>query len=115
VPSGRSTSRIGTSWVLPVCARVIDSKSSSWVPKPPGKMTTASASLTNMSLRVKKKMKVHQLGVVADERVGVLHRRQADVDAEAALPAGALVAGLHDPRSGAGDDHKTRLGELAGD
>ena len=37
-----------------VRARVIDSKSSSWVPKPPGKRANAWASMMKKSLRVKK-------------------------------------------------------------
>ncbi len=40
--------------ILPVCTSVSDSKSSSKVPKPPGKMTKAWAYFTNIVLRTKK-------------------------------------------------------------
>src|SRR5919204_593056 len=45
---------IGKCSILPVWASVSDSKSSSRVPKPPGKMTKPRAYLTNMFLRTKK-------------------------------------------------------------
>ncbi len=51
------------------------------------------------------------------EVVGFGLERQADVDAERALPPGPAVAGFHDPRPGTGDDHPAAivrhlLGEL---
>src|SRR5439155_15428924 len=45
---------MGKCSILPVCARVRDSNSSSSVPKPPGNMTKPRAYLTNMFLRTKK-------------------------------------------------------------
>ena len=50
----------------------------------------------------------HRLGV--DVGVGELLEGQFDVDAERVLAAGALGRGLHDPGSGAGDDHPAALG-----
>jgi hypothetical protein len=58
-----------------------------------------------------------QLLVVADRRVGRLLPRQADVDAEALLTAGAALRRAHDPVARAGDDHpagaRERLRETA--
>src|SRR4029077_3682947 len=45
---------IGKCSIFPVCASVSDSKSSSRVPSPPGKITKPRAYLTNMFLRTKK-------------------------------------------------------------
>ena len=53
-PPAPSTHTIGMGVALPVCTSVSVSKASSIVPNPPGKSTTASAWLRNMSLRVKK-------------------------------------------------------------
>ncbi len=45
---------MGAGGALPVCTSVNSSKPSSSVPKPPGSNTKACASLTNVTLRVKK-------------------------------------------------------------
>ena len=47
-----------------------------------------------------------QFLVLPDHGVGGLFPRQADVDAKTILRAGALVAGLHDARASARDDHE---------
>ncbi len=48
----------GTRRILPVCTSVSASKSSSRVPKPPGSITKAEESFTNITLRAKKCWKV---------------------------------------------------------
>ena len=50
-----------------------------------------------------------ELFVLGDDRIGALLPRQADVGAETVFRPGALVAGLHDARPGAGDDHEAGL------
>jgi len=53
-----------------------------------------------------------QFFIFANDGVGALLPGQADVDAEALFRAGALMAGLHDARAGAGNDHKARCRNL---
>src|SRR3989304_1229630 len=48
--------------LLPVCISVSSSNASSSVPKPPGKSANASDSLRNVTLRVKKYLKLISLG-----------------------------------------------------
>ena len=71
-----------------------------------------------MSLRVKKYFIEMSLSSPAMKRVGALLERQADVDAERVLAAGAFEARGHDPGAGARDDHPALrrhvLGEVAG-
>src|SRR5437868_4021392 len=50
-----------------------------------------------------------ELLVVLDDGVGALFPRQADVRAETAFRARALVACLHDPRASPRDDHPARV------
>ncbi len=57
-----SSSTIGPDWAFPVCTRVSSSKASSNVPNPPGRRTNASASFTNVTLRVKKYRKLTSFG-----------------------------------------------------
>src|ERR1044071_4052436 len=66
-------------------------------------------------LSSKEKMKVHELGIVANERIGVLYRRKTDIDAEALLPTRTFVPGLHNARSGARDHHQPCARELLGE
>ena len=61
-PPGSSTITIGKMCDLPVWTSVSASNASSWVPNPPGKSTTASDSLMNISLRVKKYRMVMSFG-----------------------------------------------------
>ena len=61
------------------------------------------------------KMKIHELRIVADERVGILHGRQTDVDAETFLSSRALMTGLHNARPGACDHHPPRLRQARSD
>src|SRR6188508_1313114 len=60
----------------------------------------------------KEKMKVHQLRIVTNERIGVLYRGKTDIDAEALLPTRTFVPGLHDARSSARDHHQPRFRQL---
>src|ERR1051325_4990763 len=63
----------------------------------------------------KEKMKVHELRIVANERIGVLHRGKTDIDAKALLPARTFVPGLHNPRSSARNHHQSCSSKLLGE
>jgi len=52
-----------------------------------------------------------QLGIIRDDRIRALLERQHDVDAEAALPPGPLLAGPHDPVGPTGDHHVPSPGQ----
>ena len=87
---------------------------SSSVPKPPGNRQTASHSLTNISLRVKKYFMCTSFGSPAMIALDCLLERQHDVEAHRVLAAGADVARLHDAAGGPGDDEPSRLGHRRG-
>src|SRR6478752_1266278 len=63
----------------------------------------------------KEKMKVHELRIVTNERIGVLYRGKTDIDAEALLPTRTFVPGLHDARSRARDHHQPCSRKLLGE
>src|SRR5262245_33160593 len=54
----------------------------------------------------KEKMKVHELGIVFDEPIRRLYRRQTDIDPETILPSRSFVTSLHNARPGTGNNHK---------
>ncbi len=91
------------------------SKPSSWVPKPPGNRAIAEASLRKRILRVKKYLKLMQLGVVGDDDVGLLLVGQADGHAERGGAAGPALSGAHDAVARPGDDHPAALAHAAGE
>src|SRR6185369_4253441 len=91
--------------ILPVWISVSDSKSSSSVPKPPGKTTNPSVAFTNIVLRVEMVERVRDVQV----RVGRLFVRELDVEADRE-PSGPLrpaVRRLHQPRAAAGHDRES--------
>src|SRR5262249_41478689 len=61
------------------------------------------------------KMKVHELGIVTDNGVRILHRRKTNIDAEPLLSARPFMSGLHDSRSSARDHHQPCFRQLLGD
>ena len=90
----------------PVWISVSVSKNSSSVPKPPGKMATARGAQQEVDLARREIVEVEaELG--RDVGVGRLLVRQHDVEADRgrADVGGAAIAGLHDARAAAGDDH----------
>ena len=66
-----------------------------------------------INLRVKKYLNVTSFLSSAMTGIGALFPRQADVHAETVFGPGAFVPGLHDARSGAGDDHEAGFHNLA--
>src|SRR5260221_4879554 len=57
----------------------------------------------------KEVLEVHELDVAGNDGIGFLLERQQDIDADAVIPAGADVAGLHDAAGRSGDDHEAGL------
>ena len=113
-----SSSTTGAGVVFPVSRSVKTSKSSSIVPRPPGRTTNAIEGRVRATFRVKKYFIVTRFVVGVDVGVGVLLKGQLDVHAERVFLARTLGGGLHDARSRAGNDHPVALGhgvsELAG-
>ena len=110
MPPGASRNTTGTMSRLPVCSSVSTSSPSSSVPNPPGSRHTASHSLTNISLRVKKYFMCTSL--VSPAMIGLAYCSKGSMmfsPIEFSRP-GADVAGFHDAAGRAGDDQPFLLG-----
>ncbi len=55
-----------------------------------------------------------ELGVIGDDRIRALLEGQHNIDPEAVLAAGALLARAHDPVGAPGNDHKPFPDDLTG-
>ena len=68
--------------------------------------------LQEEKLSRKEVFKLDELGVAPNLLVRNILERQPDVYSEAIATARPLLAGVHDPRAGAGDDHEAGICDL---
>src|SRR4029453_13238494 len=71
--------------------------------------------LEEEQLAVEKVVEADELRIAENHLVCLLFERQLDVDAEAALAAGAALTRFHDAPAGAGYDHEPGSGDGAGE
>src|SRR5689334_12856052 len=80
--------------------------------KTTGKMSHGIRLLHEHELAREEVLQVHQLWITSDDGIGLLFKRQQDVDADAVFTISPDMACFHDAAGRAGDDHITCFGDL---